>query len=120
MDIIRGPAIRPVPDVHQQRPVPVPAVTMVRVAVMAVVQTLGHAVRRLRHVHVQLKPRLVIHCVMMSETASVQRRVQRKHPLQVVNVLVRVQRPVMGIILIRRVIRQVPVVQDAHRMAVVM
>ena len=63
MDIIQGPAIRRVPDVHPPRPVPAPVATMVRVAVMAVVQTLVRAVRHLRHVHVQLKPRHVPHHV---------------------------------------------------------
>lgn len=69
MDIIQGPVIRRVPDVHPPRPVQALAVimvrvaTMVHVAVMAVVQTLGRAVCRLRHVHVLLKPRHVIHLV---------------------------------------------------------
>ena len=81
MDIIQGPVIRRVPDVHPPRPVQALAVimvrvatmvhvavmavvqSMVRVAVMAVVQTLGRAVCRLRHVHVLLKLRHVIHLV---------------------------------------------------------
>ena len=126
MDIIQGPAIRRVPDVHPPRPVLVPAVTMVRVAVMAVVQTLGRAVRRLRHVHVQLKPRHVIHLVHLSQAAAAHHQVRRvvhmtvrrlspmRH-LQHILGHVHIQTHVMGIIPTMHVRRRVHHVRDVRR-----
>ena len=101
MDIIQGPAIRRVPDVHPPRPVLVRVVTMVRVAVMAVVQTLGRAVHRLHHVHVQSKPRPVIHCVPLFQIPAVQHHVPPRPVSPMVRVQAVVPKLVMGIIPVR-------------------
>lgn len=111
MDIIQAAAIHHVPVVHRQQHHMAPVAVMAVAAVMVRVRIMVHAVRRLHHVHVQSRPRPVIHCVPMFQIPAVQHHVPPRPVSPMVRVQAVVPKLVMGIIPVRVVRRQVHLVR---------